>query len=104
MHNRIFLSLFLLLFLASCGVKKTSNDSDQSTNSSFGNVAEVTSVERRADKAPNFSWKDESGKTISLDYSFDVNKVLFLQTDYKNIKSLYDQIVKKHAEQVILKR
>jgi len=44
------------------------------------------------------------GKKIKLDYSYEVNKVLFLQTDYKNIKSLFDQIVKKHAEQVILKK
>ena len=41
---------------------------------------------------------------IHLEYRRDVNKILFLPENYADLKSLYDQLVKKHAEQVILKK
>jgi hypothetical protein len=41
---------------------------------------------------------------IKIVYKRDVNKILFLPQDYANLKNLYDQLVKKHAEQVILKK
>jgi hypothetical protein len=41
---------------------------------------------------------------IRLEYSFNVNKILFLPDQYKALKDFYDQVVKKHAEQVILKK
>jgi|ERR1051326_3932267 peroxiredoxin len=31
------------------------------------NVTEVSTVAKRAEKAPNFSWKDSTGKTVDLD-------------------------------------
>lgn len=46
----------------------------------------------------------EEGRVITVVYSFEVNKMIFLPQDYKNIKSLYDQLVKKHAEQIIIKK
>ena len=44
------------------------------------------------------------GNKITLIYNYEVNKTLFMPEDYKNVKAFYDQIVKKHAEQIILKR
>jgi len=45
-----------------------------------------------------------AGNKITLGYRFSVNKILFLPDEYINVKSIYDQIVKKHSEQVILKK
>jgi len=42
--------------------------------------------------------------TITVEYQRTVNKILFLPAEYQKLKELYDQIVKKHAEQVILKK
>lgn len=44
------------------------------------------------------------GNSIRLDYKRTVSKILFLPAEYKRLKDLYDQIVKKHAEQVIIKK
>jgi hypothetical protein len=41
---------------------------------------------------------------IKIEYKRDVNKILFMPQDYVKLKNLYDQMVKKHAEQVILKK
>jgi hypothetical protein len=41
---------------------------------------------------------------IEVEYTRDINKILFLPTEYARLKSLYDQLVRKHAEQVILKK
>jgi hypothetical protein len=41
---------------------------------------------------------------IKLEYSLNVNKILFLPDEYKALKDFYDQVVKKHAEQVILRK
>lgn len=41
---------------------------------------------------------------IKVLYTRNINKILFLPDEYKNLKELYDQIVKKHSEQVILKK
>ena len=41
---------------------------------------------------------------IQIEYRRDVNKILFLPEEYNKLKNLYDQLVKKHAEQVILKK
>ncbi len=45
-----------------------------------------------------------SGNKISIVYKRNVNKILFLPEEYKQLKDLYDQIVKKHAESIILKK
>jgi hypothetical protein len=41
---------------------------------------------------------------ISINYKFYINKVLFLSNEYANLKELYNQIIKKQAEQIILKK
>jgi hypothetical protein len=41
---------------------------------------------------------------IHVEYKRDINKILFLPDEYRKLKDLYDQIVKKHSEQVILKK
>jgi hypothetical protein len=41
---------------------------------------------------------------IKIEYKRDINKILFLPEDYTKLKNLYDQMVKKHAEQVILRK
>ena len=41
---------------------------------------------------------------IKVIYQRNIDKILFIPAEYKNLKELYDQMVKKHAEQVILKK
>jgi hypothetical protein len=41
---------------------------------------------------------------IQVEYKRDINKILFLPEDYGKLKNLYDQLVKKHGEQIILKK
>lgn len=41
---------------------------------------------------------------LTIEYSRNVNKILFLPEDYGKLKELYDLLVKKNAEQVILKK
>lgn len=45
-----------------------------------------------------------SGNKIKMEYHLDVRKILFLPEEYAGLKEFYDQVVKKHAEQVILKK
>ncbi len=45
-----------------------------------------------------------TGSIIKVEYRRTINKILFLPSEYKNLKGLYDELVKKHAEQVILKK
>ena len=61
----VFLSILTLL--SGCAKKDTSETSGQAASPGSDNVAEVISVVKRADKAPNFSWKDASGTTMNLD-------------------------------------
>lgn len=51
----------------------------------------------------SYSLKNIDNK-IQLEYRRDVNKILFLPEDYGKLKNLYDQVVKKHGEQIILKK
>lgn len=41
---------------------------------------------------------------IQVEYKRDINKILFMPEDYGKLKNLYDQLVKKHNEQIILKK
>jgi hypothetical protein len=41
---------------------------------------------------------------IKLMYRRNINKILFLPEEYANLKEIYNQLVKKHAEQIILKK
>jgi hypothetical protein len=45
-----------------------------------------------------------SGNKITVVFIQNINKILFLPDEYKNLKTLYDLIVMKHAEQIILKK
>jgi len=67
---RILLPAFLLIpivLLEDCkGTKDQSSHSDASP-SSISNVSEVTNVAKRDGKAPNFSWKDSTGKVVDFD-------------------------------------
>jgi hypothetical protein len=52
-----------------------------------------------------FSYKTScTGNKLLVEYKRDINKILFLPEDYSMLKTLYDQLVKKHGEQVILKK
>lgn len=44
------------------------------------------------------------GNKISIVYKRSVNKILFMPEEYKNLKELYNQLVKKHTESIILKK
>lgn len=63
------LSLTLsLLVVAGCAKKEEPQRSGRTSSAVGGdNVTEVTGVDKRAEKAPNFSWKDSTGKTVDLD-------------------------------------
>lgn len=41
---------------------------------------------------------------ITIVYNREIKKILFLPSEYNELKNLYDQLVKKHAEQIILKK
>ncbi len=45
-----------------------------------------------------------SGNIITMEYKRTINKIQFLPAEYKSLKGLYDELVKKHSEQVILKK
>ena len=69
MKNRLsFLFLVSFLFLLSGCAKKSGSESGKAAPAADAatNVSEVTSVERRGDKAPNFGWRDASGKSIDF--------------------------------------
>lgn len=41
---------------------------------------------------------------IMISYIFNVNKIIFLPTEYDEIKEIYNKIVEKHAEMISLKK
>ena len=41
---------------------------------------------------------------ISIVYARSVNKIIFIPEEYKNLKELYNQVVRKHSESIILKK
>ncbi|MFI5251839.1 MAG: redoxin domain-containing protein [Bacteroidota bacterium] len=68
MKKSIFFLLTLLSFTYPGCSNKTNpgNDTTSSAAKQTSTVAEVTSVERRDGKAPNFSWQDSGGKKIDF--------------------------------------
>src|SRR5258708_21867421 len=42
--------------------------------------------------------------TINITSNFQVNKILFLQTDYPFLREFYNQVIAKQAEQIVLKK
>ncbi len=64
-----------------------------------------SAIFRLPDNSMSVSYSVQSaGNKITVIYVQDINKTLFLPDEYKNLKAIYDQIVKKHSEQVILKK
>jgi hypothetical protein len=49
----------------------------------------------------NFS---QNGNVLNLTSSFVINRALFAQTEYVNLREFYNQVVAKQAEQVVLKK
>jgi hypothetical protein len=45
-----------------------------------------------------------SGNIITVEYKRTISKLLFIPSEYTNLKGLYDELVKKHSEQIILKK
>jgi hypothetical protein len=45
-----------------------------------------------------------SGNLITITKSFQINKSLFLQDEYPNLKEFYNQILAKQSEQIVLKK
>jgi len=41
---------------------------------------------------------------LTVTYRFNINKILFQPFEYYNLKELYNQIIKKHAEPIVLKK
>jgi hypothetical protein len=57
------------------------------------------------DKSVRISYNvTNTANTIVIEYTRDIKNVLILPDQYTKLKNLYDQLVKKHAEQVILKK
>ncbi len=44
------------------------------------------------------------GNTITISSSMRINKNLFIQTEYQDLREFYHQVVAKQAEQIVLKR
>jgi hypothetical protein len=46
----------------------------------------------------------QNGNKITLAYKRNIKKILFLPQEYNDLKEMYNQIVKKHGEMVVLKK
>jgi len=46
----------------------------------------------------------QTGNTINITSSLSINKSIFTQIEYPNLREFYSQIVAKHAEQIVLKK
>ncbi|MBI5475946.1 MAG: TlpA family protein disulfide reductase [Ignavibacteriales bacterium] len=62
-----FIALLSILLISGCAKKKEAVSENGSKSSGAANVSEISGFEKRGDLAPNFSWKDKDGKTISFD-------------------------------------
>ena len=40
---------------------------------------------------------------IQLTYRFRINKAIFPENEYANLRALFSELIKKHAEQIVLK-
>jgi hypothetical protein len=60
---------------------------------------------RLPDNSINLSYSSQTlGNKIIIVYKRNINKILFTAEEYPNLKEMYNQIVKKHSEQIILKK
>jgi hypothetical protein len=44
------------------------------------------------------------GNTINISSTFQINKSMFLQNEYPDLREFYNQVVAKQAEQIVLKK
>lgn len=64
----VFLSLIIVTFVFVPGCKKPDKvETTTFVSEPKSDISEVSNVMKRADKVPNFSWKDSSGTTIDFD-------------------------------------
>jgi len=55
--------------------------------------------------AARFSYNAvQMGNTVNITSSLQINKSLFVQTEYPNLREFYSQVVAKQAEQIVLKK
>jgi thiol-disulfide isomerase/thioredoxin len=59
--------LLALLLTSGCSKHEEQQSHPSSQNVAPDNVAEVSKVEKRDTKVPNFSWKDAAGNTVEFD-------------------------------------
>jgi len=64
-HYIIYFVTFIVLI--SCSKKSDVDIKSDSKNAIVSNVAEIVSVLKRPDKAPNFTWKDKNGRQVDFD-------------------------------------
>jgi thiol-disulfide isomerase/thioredoxin len=81
MQSRLIVALPALIFLLIAGCARKEPPVEGSTSSGKAIVADVMNVVKRSDRAPNFSWKDSTGKVIDFDsYRGKVTVVNFWAT------------------------
>jgi len=62
-------------------------------------------VMRLPDNSINFSYQiNVLSNCIHMTFQYQINKVVFTENEYKDLKEFYNQVIIKHAEPVILKR
>jgi hypothetical protein len=62
-------------------------------------------IRKLPDNAAFFSFQvSRSGNFIQLSYKFGINKIVYTNAEYADIKTFFNEIVSKHAEPVVLKR
>jgi thiol-disulfide isomerase/thioredoxin len=67
----LFAVLAIGSILAVSGCKKNPGQSSPAKTNSTSGITEVFNVTKRADRAPDFSWKDSTGATVSFDKFHD---------------------------------
>ena len=83
MQSRLIVALpaLILLLAAGCAKKMPRTDESPSPAKGGATVADVINVVKRPERAPNFSWKDSTGKVIDFDsYRGKVTVVNFWAT------------------------
>ena len=57
------------------------------------------------DNSAGFRYESKiSGNEITITSSLNINKPVFIFNEYSNLRGLYNQMIKKHSEPVILKK
>ena len=46
---------------------------------------------------------DSSGNIVQLTYKFTLDKAVYTETEYSDLRALFSEMVKKHAEQIVIK-